>query len=81
MNPFSKKINPYGNIEILKKYLNNEFNKKIDTKEKNQYNIYLNLDLYNLLGKEIIIHSSRSDISSITNPSLYNTPRSYDEYN
>jgi hypothetical protein len=79
MNPFSKKINPYGNIEILKKYLNNELNEKIDTKQKKQYNIYLNLDLHNLVGKEIIIHSSRSDISSITNPSSYNTPRLYDE--
>jgi hypothetical protein len=80
MNPFSKKINPYGNIEILKKYLNNELNEKIDTKQKKQYNIYLNLGLHNLIGKEIIIHSSRSDISSITNPSSYNTPRLYDEY-
>lgn len=80
MNPFSKKINPYGNIEILKKYLNNELNEKIDVKQKKQYNIYLNLDLHNLVGKEIIIHSSRSDISSITNPSSYNTPRLYDEY-
>ena len=79
MNPFSKKINPYGNIEILKKYLNNELNEKIDVKQKKQYNIYLNLDLHNLVGKEFIIHSSRSDISSITNPSSYNTPRLYDE--
>ena len=75
MNPFSKQVNPSGNIEILKKYIIN--------KEKNQFNLNLNLnlDLCILIGKEILICSSRSDISSITNPSSYNTPRLYDEYN
>jgi hypothetical protein len=73
MNPFSKRINPSGNIDIVKKYIIN--------KEINQFNLNLNLDLCNLIGKEILIYSSRSDISSITNPSSYNTPRLYDEFN
>lgn len=76
MNPFSKRINPIGNIDIVKKYIND-----ITYKEKNKFNLNLNLDLCNLIGKEILIYSSRSDISSITNPSSYNTPRLYDEYN
>ncbi len=71
MNPFSKKVNPHGNIDILKKYLIDEI--KQDNCKK------LFLDLHNLVGKEVTIHSSRSDISSITNPSSYNTPRLYDE--
>lgn len=71
MNPFSKRINPSGNINIVKKYIIN--------KEINQLNLNLNLDLCNLIGKEILIYSSRSDISSITNPSSYNTPRLYDD--
>lgn len=71
MNPFSKQVNPSGNINIVKKYIIN--------KEINQLNLNLNLDLCNLIGKEILIYSSRSDISSITNPSSYNTPRLYDD--
>jgi len=78
MNPFSKQANPSGNIEILKKYFNDM--PYIINKDKKSYNTILNLDLCNLIGKEVIIHSSRSDISSITNPSSYNTPRLYDEY-
>ncbi len=71
MNPFSKKANPRGNIDILKNYLIYEI------KQDNCKKIFL--DLHNLVGKEVIIHSSRSDISSITNPSSYNTPRLYDD--
>lgn len=63
MNPFSKRVNPRGNISILKKHLYSE-------------PFIYTLDLSDIvLGQEITICSSRSDISAITNPSSYNTPR------
>lgn len=75
MNPFSKKNNPKGDVNILKKYLTNDKNNN-----KNIFNFELKLKLSDIIiGREVIINTSRSDISSITEPSRYNTPRLDDE--
>ncbi len=73
MNPFSKTVNPRGKVEILKKFLDDETLSSCIT-------FKLSLNLNNIIGQEVTICSSRSDISSITIPSSYNTPRLDDDH-
>jgi len=72
MNPFSKSVNPAGKLEIIKMFLTEEIDKTFSISR-------FALNFNTLIGQEITIYSSRSDVSDITNPSCYNTPRLEDE--